>query len=214
MKGIVFFVFCALLFALSSTAATPKLISTNAGRVGNEVITSRGVMINHLVEAALFRNNKKTTLKHDDVKNREFIRESTGVLLETAIFFEAESFAAANVSATQVKTQTRKAKNLLKTNATWRRLEVTEEELEQVVARKLRAKEFIRFKVDSATIPISDREAEDYFNNNKLKFENLPFEDFKTNIKSYLTKQQVDKRLKDWFELLQSKYRVRNYLAE
>ena len=214
MKGIVSFVFCALFFGQSVPAATTKLISTHAGRVGNEVITSRGVMINHLIESALFRNNKKTTLKPDDVKSREFIRECTGVLLETAIFFEAESFAAANVSSTHIKSQTRKAKNLLSANSTWRRLEVTPEELEQAVARKLRAKEFIRFKIDSATIPISDREAEEYFNNNKLKFENLPFEDFKTNIKSYLTKQQVDKRLKDWFELLQSKYRVRNYLAE
>jgi hypothetical protein len=195
-------------------AAQAALVSTSVGRVGSEIVTSRQVVMNHMVENALYRANAKPTLKLDDVNERAFVREITAVLLETAIFFEAESFNEANVKTKQIESQIKKAQTGLKKHALWSQLQVTTEELNRLVLRKVRAKDFIRFKIDSATIPITDKEAEDYFNANRLKFENLPYENFKTNIKAYLTKQQVDRRLKEWFELLQSKYRVRNFLSE
>lgn len=204
---------------LFSTFCFAALLSTNAGRVGDSIVTSREVMINHLIEEALYRSSSKenkTTAKIrlDNVKDRDFVRETTAVLLETAIFFEAESFSSVKISAGAIAEQTRLVQKKLKSHKVWQKIRVEPQELKDILTRKLRTKEFIRFKMDSASIPISDKEAETYFNNNRLKFENLPFANFKENIKGYLSKQQSDKRLKDWFELLQSKYRVRNYLAE
>lgn len=194
--------------------ALAALVSTSVGRVGGEVVTSRQVVMNHLVENALYRSNAKPTLKLDGVQDRAFVREATAVLLETAIYFEAESFGAATTKEKHIESQIRKVQAAVKKQPLWSQLQVTTEELNRIVMRKVRAKDFIRFKIDSATIPITDKEAEDYFNANRLKFENLPYENFKSNIKAYLTKQQVDRRLKEWFELLQSKYRVRNFLSE
>ncbi|NJL24445.1 MAG: hypothetical protein HC902_04280 [Calothrix sp. SM1_5_4] len=57
-------------------------------------------------------------------------------------------------------------------------------------------------------------EAQKYFDENRLKFGNLPFEKLKENIKAYLSKNHVDRRLKDWFDVLLSKYQVKNLIAE
>lgn len=194
-------------------------VSMSAGRAGEHVVTTREVMINHWIESALFRYKSgrlvpQSVIRLDQPKDRAFVRETTAVILENAIFFEAESFGATPLSDAEVDKKMRLVETRLKKQTGWRNLDVESKELRWILTRKLRAKEFIKFKIDSATIPISDREALEYFNNNRMKFENLPFESFKENIKGYLTQQRVDRRLKDWFELLQSKYRVRNFLAE
>ncbi|MEQ1664810.1 MAG: hypothetical protein ABL927_05490 [Bdellovibrionales bacterium] len=198
--------------------AQAKIISSSAGKVGDRVITTREVMIYHLVEDALFnsKNNKlpQTTLDLTKIHDRQFIRETTAVLIELAIFFEAESFSANEVSKNIIQQSISLAEKRLKKNALWLNLKVDSQELESVVRKKLNSKEFIKFKVDAANIPTSEKEIEDYYNNNRLKFENLPLANFRENIKSYLIKQQIDKRIKDWVELLQIKYHVRNYLAE
>jgi hypothetical protein len=43
---------------------------------------------------------------------------------------------------------------------------------------------------------------------------NQAFENFKENIKSYLSRTQVEHRLKDWYDLLLNKYQVKNLIAE
>ncbi len=197
----------------ASTAGSSTLFSTSAGRVGNHVVTTREVMLNHLVETALFPGEKLPALQLENVKEKDFIRETTSVLLEYAIAAEAEAFSAVPLAPDRLQANLKRLEGLRK-NAVWVKLAPTLDEQKKMVAHKLRAKDFIKSKEDSASIPISDDEAEEYFNANRLKFENLPFANFKENIKRYLIKQRVDKRLKDWFELLQSKYHVRNMLAE
>ena len=205
----------ALLF---SQGAHSALISTNAGKISSLVVTSREVLINHLIERALASepNSAKisTSLNPSDVRSSLFVRETTSVLLELAIYQEAESFAAPEIPQNELQAKIKLVQKKLAGNSLWNSLEVDSKELQEMTRKKLKAKNFIRFKVESGAIPITDQEAREYFNNNKLKFENLPFESFKENIKKYLAKQQVDRRLKDWFELIQSKYKVRNYLAE
>jgi hypothetical protein len=197
--------------------AWAALISTNAGRVSDTVITSREVVIGHWLEAAANTATGeavKTQIQLENVRNREFARETTATLLEVAIFLEAESFGASEVAPATIESQTQGLLKKLKRISAWKALEASPVEIRKIMTRKLRAKSFIKFKMDSALIPISDQEAEEYFRSNRLKFENLPFASFKDNIKKYLAKEQSDKRLKDWFELLQSKYQVRHFLAE
>jgi hypothetical protein len=66
----------------------------------------------------------------------------------------------------------------------------------------------------SASLAISDSQAEEYYKKNKFKFDNVPFEGLKENIKAFLRKKQVDERLREWFEVLKIKYGIRNQLAE
>jgi hypothetical protein len=203
-----------ILFIFFLQPAYAAIISMNAGSVGEHIVTTREVLIRHLVDDVMTAHQKTIELQLDHPKSRDFVRETTTTLLENAIFIEAESIAAATVSKEKIQAAIVLVQNKMRKNSQWASLEVGSEELRKIVTHILRSKEFIKFKVDSASIPISDREAEEYFNANRLKFENLPFANFKSNIKAYLTKQQVDRRLKEWFELLQSKYHIRNQLAD
>lgn len=206
--------FFLLPLLLGSNFSRASLFSTNAGRVGDHVVTTREVMIYHLIEQALGGKNIEPKIQLAEVTSRSYLREITSVLIENAVFFEAEVFSAAPLEASRLKSQMAQIRARLNAVKLWQSLDVSDAELRQAVTRKIRAKDFVRFKIDSAAIPISDAEAKKYFEQNQSQFENLPFTNFKENIKSYLTKQQVDHRLKDWFELLQSKYKVRNYLSE
>ena len=71
------------------------------------------------------------------------------------------------------------------------------------------SEKFIQFKTDSSLVPVTDEEAKAYFEKNKGRFGNLPFERFKVNIKRFLIRRQVDSRLKDWFDVLQRKYKIK-----
>ena len=93
-------------------------------------------------------------------------------------------------------------------------MKVTGVELRAQIKRKLQAKKFINFKADSSVVPVTDEEAERYFKENRSKFGAMPFENFKENIKTFLARQQVDRRLRDWFEVLRNKYKVRNLASK
>jgi hypothetical protein len=201
--------------AVASSATPPAhIINSQAGRVADHYVTSREVLANAIVENALGRNSPTKNLRLDKPNGREFVRECTSVLLEWAIFNESESSQTALISDGEVKATEKKIAPILKKDSQWAALKIEPKELDALVARKLRAKKFIQFKIDTSAVPVTDHEAKEYFDANKLKFEDKPFETFKETIKSFLGRQQVDRRLKDWFELLQVKYKVRNYLAE
>ncbi len=212
----IFFFILATAITMTSQSA---LITTGAGRAGDIVITSREVMMAHMIENALYHFAKDKVpppaIKSADVRSPEFVSETTTAVLEAAIDLESKNYKGTKFMSTDMAVQNNVKLVLqrLKNDKIWASLAVTKNEVEELVRRKMRTKEFIRFKMESSTIPATDREAEEYFNANKMKFENLPYENFRENIKGYLTKQQVDRRMKDWFELLQNKYQVRNYLA-
>jgi hypothetical protein len=212
-----FRIILSVLISLSLTQITSAAqITMSAGRVADQVVTSREVVINQMVENFLYRKtigeSARVRLTPAMAKERVFVRETTAVLLEMAVYLEAESFSQGAVDEKQVRANVKKTQSHYKRDSVWTSLQVSDKELEKMIRAKIRAKDFIKFKVDSATIPITDKEAEDYFAANRFKFESLSLENYMPTIKSYLTKQQVDKRLKDWFELLQSKYRIRNFL--
>ena len=138
----------------------------------------------------------------------------TAVLVEWVVFVESEAFSLAKSSAKEIEAARKQLVRKTTKNTLWQNLKVSSKEVETLLRRKLQAKKFIRFKVESSVVPITDDEAREYFEANRVKFGNLPFANFKQNIKSFLGRKQVDRRLKDWFEVLQSKYKVRNFLNE
>lgn len=208
--------FVRSLFILAALGSTPamaaQIISSQAGKVGNVSVTTRQVAIHSLLENAIGREDP-VTLNLNQTKSREFIRETTATLVENAVYLEAVSFNTATVRDDEVPPVKKKIMAALKNNKNWKALEVSDKELSEAIERKLRAKRFIQFKVDSSSIPISEKEMRDYYDSNRVRFDEEPFEKHKASIKDYLNRNQVDRRLRDWFDLLHAKYKIRNLLT-
>lgn len=208
----------ALLFLFISpcfAAPAPELISRAVGEVKDHIVTSREVQVSSMVEDAMYSTQKNSKeIKSPSPELAMFRKDIASTLLEWVVSLESSNFNVANVSKNEVEDAVRSVQVRLAGNGSWLKLQVAPVELAGVVERKMRAKKFIRFKADSSVVPITDTEAKKYFEDNRLKFGDLPFENFKENIKTFLGRQQVEKRLKDWFDVLQSKYKVKNYQSE
>lgn len=196
--------------------AKPQLISTTVGRLKGEVVTSRQVEISQWVEKALY-GRKKGDISSQSIKRpgeKGYHKEVNGVLIEWVVYKESKAFSAIRVKNSDIQSAKRQVLKVLGKQTMWTRLQVTSNELDDLITRKLLAKEFIRFKVDSSQIPLTEAEVRRYYDENQGQFGNLPFEKLKENITAYLKQQQVDRRLKDWFDILQAKFEVRNLVAQ
>jgi hypothetical protein len=184
-------------------------------QVQNHVVTSREVRINKWVEVTLYPAQLRKGQKEvSDLGSTQFIQDTNRVLLEWMVFLESQAFNAQAIAEEQVSEA---KQNFLKTarkSPLWDELGIRVGELEELLRRKLQAKKFIQFKASSSVVPVTDEEAQVYFNKNRLDFGDLPFESFRENIKAFLARKHVDKRLKDWFIVLQNKYKVRNFVTE
>ncbi|MCB0392454.1 MAG: hypothetical protein KDD58_14285 [Bdellovibrionales bacterium] len=192
-----------------------ELITMAVGQVMDEIVTSRQVNMSYFLETVLFgKKNKSVPKEYYDVSSKEFAREVTAVILEKVVYEESKGFDITKVNNSEFLEAKNKFLKNSKNIKLWQKLKVTDSELSELLKRKLQAKKFIRFKVDSSIVPITDDEARAYFEENRVKFGNLPFENFKQNIRAFLGRKQIDTRLKDWFDVLQNKYKVRNFMSE
>lgn len=198
-------------FGLYLQAAT--FISTSVGQVKDHVVTSREVQIYYVAEKILYGGGKQN-LTLPEVETPAFGKEITGALMEWVVFLEAEALSTAQVTPAELTSAFDKVRDAMRTKKELSRLQASDREIKAAVERKHKAKKFIQLKAETSVIPVTDAEVEKYFNDNKARFGNLPLAQFKDNIRAFLTRQQVDKRLKDWFEVLQAKYQVRHFLAE
>lgn len=201
-----------LFLALVALTAQGALVTKVVGTVSDKVVTSREVKLNVILEKAV--TGSRTALVQD-VDSDAFRKEVSQVLLEWMVYLEAQAFAVADVGNDERRGAEDKLSELLKSSSdagsAWKSLSPTAAEREALLSRKLRAKKFIRFKTDSAFVTVTDREALSYFQKNRVKFGSLPFEKFKESIKTFLSQQQADERLKEWFRILQKKYQVRHF---
>lgn len=212
---VVLWVICFPLGAIESPQNnTPELLTTTVGMAEKRIVTSREVQIAFLLEKALYGSSQVSRAAQLSVKQKEFSREVNAVLLEWVVYLEALSFSAQEVSSADVDAAEKTALSALAKNEQWQNLGISKKEWRSELERKIRAKRFIQFKAKSSIVPVTDNEAQEYYEKNRLKFGNLPFEKFSENIKSFLIRQQVDRRLKDWFEVLQEKYKVKSLAAD
>lgn len=198
-------------------AKTPPgpLVTASAGAVAGEPVTARQILISSLIEDALFRK-KPEKLSLGQLEKPAYSRETSVILLEAAIWLESKGFPVANVSSAEIAAKKRELLKVLRSSSVWNQwaaLKVQEQELALALQRKLAAKKLIQFKVETASLPVTDQEAEDYYKKNRLKYDQLPFENFRDNIKTFLAQRQVEERLQEWFEVLKVKYRIQNHLA-
>lgn len=197
-----------------SVPAWGELVSTGVGIVRSQVVTSREVQIQNLLETAVSDKPSEDKLKMLAIDSKAFSKAVQDTLLESVIAIEAQNFNVVQLSPEESEKAQSRALAILKKSKAWNDLQVTPKEMAAGLTRKLQAKKFVQFRAASSVLPVTDLEAEKYFNENRLKFGNLPFANFKENIKTYLSRNQVDRRLKDWYEVLLSKYQVKNLIAE
>lgn len=189
-----------------------QFISQVVGMAGDQVVTSREVQIVNLLEKAL--SNSSEDLKVINYDDSKFNLEITQVLLEIVVMNESLVFEMNQVKEEEFKESQQNVSKRLSSLADWKKLQVSNVELEKFLRRKMIAKRFIKIKSDSMKGFISDQEAKDYFEKNRLKFGQVPFSQFKENIKTFLAQQQLEERLTSWFEVIKKKYKVRNYHSE
>ncbi len=203
------------LAASTSFSATNinRVVTKVVGEAKDQFITSREVQINDAVESVLGSTGDGKSVQIAEIGHENFPSKVNDVLTEWIVFFEAQSFSADTVSKSSVDDAFQKVDKATNSSASWKRLEVSKAELDEILKRKLSAKSFIRLKTESSLMPVTDSEAQGYFKKNRLKFGNLPFSAFKDSIKAHLRQQQMDRRMKDWLDILQKKYKVRNFVA-
>lgn len=200
------------LFSINVWAAT--LVTETVGQVAEHVVTSREVQISMVIENILFP--PKAPLKGlYEVRSgqAEFRNAVTSVLLEAVVALEAENFNVGTITEEELTAAIAKIEKTVSGKAYWGDLEVSATELKKFTARKLAAKSFMKFKTNSMSGIITDQEAQAYYEKNRVKFGSLPFASFKDNIKAFLAQQQLEERLRAWFEVIKRKYKVRNFIS-
>lgn len=193
------------------------IVSATVGQVGHNVVTSRDVEISSIIEHWYLLSKKTEKGSRPsankewlvDPKSEAFRKQLNTIMAELLIVAEAENFSVAQISPVEIHKESELMSEDLKSWPEWTALEVSPLELEQHVGRHLRAKEFLKFKTESMGMQISDDEAKKYYDQNKVRFNNLPFENFRQSIKEFLISRDVEAKMKDWFDILRKKYKVK-----
>lgn len=215
--GFLFLISALLVLAVSAPATTvkPLSISKAVGQVANQVVTSREVQISYAIEQLLLTHGADKNSAPDrslwlvQAGDEVFRTHLSQVLMELLIKLEAESFSVAQVSPEEIKAEVKLVTEGMKGWSEWKKWEVNETEVEQLLMRRRVAKNFLKFKTESSGVVISDEECKRYYEKNRVKFGSAPFAQFKDSIREVLAQKQLEEKLKDWFEILKRKYRLR-----
>lgn len=201
--------------SISKPNSTPRvLLNSVVGEFSGGYITSRYVNMSYFLESTLFspKNNKAPKLY--SLGSKEFAKEVTAVLIEHIVYEDSKNFSNIQISDGEVKTALAEFRKKFLSFPDWKNLNVSDTELTNLIIEKVQSKKYIKFKAESSLVPITKDEARLYFEENRNQFGELPFENFEQNIRAFLGRKQADKRIKEWFEVLQGKYKVRNLLVE
>ena len=204
------------LFFLMSSAFAAVLVTQTVGQVADYVVTSREVQISTVIEGILFPSAKREGkgLVEVQLGQEAFNKDLTATLLEVVVGLEAENFNVGAINEAELNAAVVTVEKAVAGKAYWNALEVSNKELRRLVKRKIESKNFLKFRTNSMSGIISDQEAHAYYEKNRVKFGSLPFASFKDNIKTFLSQQQLEERLRSWFEVIKRKYKVRNFLSE
>jgi hypothetical protein len=209
----------ALLLLIFLTISAPVLaahliVNESVGQAGSHILTSREVQIASVIEHILYPNKDETKLYEIKPEDGRFPNEVTSLLLETIVSLEADSFNVGKISDDEMKVALEKVEKATKGKAYWDNLDVSSTEEKKRIAQKVLAKNFIKFKTESLNGIITDSDAQTYYEKNKAKFGSVPFPQVKENIRTFLSQQQLQERLRTWFEVIKRKYKARNFLLE
>lgn len=204
-----FIILALILFTFLAPAA---VVLKSVGQVGQRFITSRDVQISAVIESVNQQaKNEKIEVKVPEIKSATFQMELSRVLLEMSAENESKLFNVVEIGEPELQSLIDLTLKVAASQADWKKLDVQSSEIKEIVKRKLTAKKFIRFRTSSMSSIVTDAEALQYYENNRLKFGNLPYDGFKENIKSFLSQQILEERLRSWFDVLKKKNKARSF---
>lgn len=199
-------------------AAPAVTVMRAVGQVGDEVLSSRDVILAGVIENWLYaiQDRPSETLRKAEkqawfleLDSPAFRAQVSRVMIDMMINKEAENFAVSEVDQMELQKLSTRMMIDFATLPEWKRWSPDIAEVQLVLRRKMRSRAFLEFKSEGASRMVTDEEARQYFEANRSKFGPYPFAQFKNNIKEVMARDRVDARLKDWFEILKKKYRVR-----
>lgn len=199
---------CTLIILSVSLAEARTLVSQTMGVAGGRVYTSREIHLSLIMDRLIEGKGKEPALpKPGALPDTQAVGH---VLLEAAVAREAETFAL-ETAAADAEAWAAKTKAWLEARPEAKALGYDNEEIQRLAQEKSRARGFIRLKSESMKGLVTEAEAEAYFEQNRVKFGQMPFSAFRENIVSFLSQQRMEERLRSWFEILRRKHRVREY---
>jgi hypothetical protein len=219
--------FLFILFSHYSLRANSyEIVSKVVGQVSDYFITSREIQAQVLLASiissdlslkneSLKNDNLKEKLKENsilEISSKEFQGVLSQTILERVVGLEADSFSFAQISESEINEFKKSVESNLKDKTIWKNLQVEDSELISWFKIKKRAQKYIEYKTESSSMRISDDEARNYFDQNRYKFGSAGFVAFKENIRQFLLKQKIVSSLKEWFEVLRKKYKVRIFI--
>jgi hypothetical protein len=199
-----------LTFGIVSHAAEKEIVSQALVRVGTEVLTSRQVILSQVIDSYLRNETKVKVVRPDEPK---FNEKTTELALDYIVFLESESYAVGEGQESNIKDQVKTVQSSLGALTELEKFNFTAAEIERLFSVKIKSRRFLELKSQSRASQVSDQRAKDYFDLNRNKFTGASFLDIKENIKVYLQKTDNESKLKDWFEVLKKKYKLK-YLSQ
>ncbi|MDZ4676180.1 MAG: hypothetical protein SGI74_01615 [Oligoflexia bacterium] len=214
LKEVKTFIIILIFISSYQVHAARQLAMKLVGVVGTRTLTNRDVEANYLIDRVLYNEGKYTPLTTD---TQEFNTTLNRLLIEWMVSEEATAFGVAKVTDQEVEQSyndvKKKLMNTPNLRGQWNSFGLTDGQLKEMVSRKMRANRFIKYKSNSSFVQVSDEEAQSYFNKNRLKFGTMEFEQFKVSIKRFLGNKNAEDRLRDWFEILRKKHKVKNIIG-
>lgn len=203
----------------SVTKAAPLILTVRAvGQVGDQVLTSRDVILSGVIEQWLYaiQDRPSETLRRAEkeswflnLDSPQFRDQVSRVMIDLMINLEAENFAVAEVNQLDLQKYSTRLMIDFAIVPQWKQWAPEIGEVQLILKRKLRSRAFLEFKSEGSSQMVSDDEAKSYFEANRAKFGPYPFDQFKKSIKEVLARDKTDQKLREWFEVLKKKYRVR-----
>ncbi len=200
--------------------AEPKANQALA-QVGTLIVTKRDVQVLYaMTQIDLNKDNddsklkskkplKKISLYLPEAELTEFL---TQAVLDSMVAQESDSFLSKETSLTEkVNVLSAHYEPLFAQDPQVAPLKIENLEIHDLVLRKLKAQSFLKFKTESLVVLVSDEEIKQYFQKNRVKFGSAPLDAVKENIRQYLVTGQIQDKLKEWFEILKRKYKVKYF---
>ncbi|MBY0386383.1 hypothetical protein K2X05_14605 [bacterium] len=179
----------------------PQVVVAALAKVGNQVITSRDLQIH------LFLNETYNPLV-DFVDRKEPLKDLTH---EHLIVMEAESLLVVKVEDAEVKQTTEKVLKKLQNDALWKSLQVSPNEVQQQMRRKILVRQILNLKMPKDLISIGDEAVDSYYMQNRNQLGQKPLVELREKIVQILKTQKNQERFRDWMSTLSRTHGVIYY---
>ena len=173
-------------------------------------MSSRDVMASYYINRFLEAPGGRP-IQSLKVTDPNFSKEVSDFLLETAVYLESRGFGkppSEDLIEQALPTLQARGQRL----AHWRSLGLGVSEVRELLKRKLKANQMIRFKLDFAGVFVMDYEVRNHFKRHQKKFKGASLNSVKEEIKQQIEKKRREEGLKKWFEVLQIKFKVKKFI--